>query len=169
MERTFQFCVHVGLIMVRKYSGSCTGTQVTNVSPSSLSLGGIPEGYSVCTLGGIRGKQSFNGEELDVSQGCHRVYPGASSPHFVGRTRRDEYVTCVGKGQTKSDQEKKSFGVNLSTPPSRARRDASCRKRVLVSFSLSLSLSLLQTGASNSSLTPLNCILKNWDRFDPQA
>ena len=27
--------------------------------------------------------------------------------------------------------------------------------------------SLLQMGANNSSLTPLNCILKNWDRFDP--
>ena len=26
---------------------------------------------------------------------------------------------------------------------------------------------LLQMGANNSSLTPLNCILKNWDRFDP--
>ena len=24
-------------------------------------------------------------------------------------------------------------------------------------------------GASNSSLIPLNCILKNWDRFDPQG
>ena len=24
-------------------------------------------------------------------------------------------------------------------------------------------------GASNSSLTPLNCILKNWDRFDPRS
>ena len=24
-------------------------------------------------------------------------------------------------------------------------------------------------GANNSSLTPLNCILKNWDRFDPQG
>ena len=28
---------------------------------------------------------------------------------------------------------------------------------------------LLQMGANNSSLTPLNCILKNWDRFDPQG
>ena len=34
-----------------------TGTQVTNVFPSDLSLGGIPEGYSDCTLGGFRGKQ----------------------------------------------------------------------------------------------------------------
>ena len=49
------------------YSGSCTGTQETNVSPSGLSLGGIPEGYSGCTLGGIRGKQGFNGEGLDTS------------------------------------------------------------------------------------------------------
>ena len=24
-------------------------------------------------------------------------------------------------------------------------------------------------GANNSSLTPLNCILKKWDRFDPQS
>ena len=46
-----------------------------NVFPSGLSLGGIPEGYSDCTPGGIRGKQGFNGEELDVSQGCRQVYP----------------------------------------------------------------------------------------------
>ena len=37
-----------------------------NVSPNSLSLRGIPEGYSDCTPGGIRGKQGFNGEELDI-------------------------------------------------------------------------------------------------------
>ena len=29
--------------------------------------------------------------------------------------------------------------------------------------------SLLQMGANNFSITPLNCILKNWDRFDPQS
>ena len=29
--------------------------------------------------------------------------------------------------------------------------------------------SLLQMGANNSSLAPLNCILKNWDKFDPQG
>ena len=53
------------------YSGLCTGTEVMNVSPSGLSLGGIPEGYSDCTLGGIRGKKGFNSEELDISLGCH--------------------------------------------------------------------------------------------------
>ena len=29
--------------------------------------------------------------------------------------------------------------------------------------------SFLQMGANNSSLTPLNCILQNWDRFNPQS
>ena len=65
------------------YSGSCTGTQVMNVSPSGLSLGGIPEGYSDRTLDGIRGNQGFNGEELDISQGCHQVYPWCISIHPV--------------------------------------------------------------------------------------
>ena len=49
------------------YSGSCTGTQVTNVFPSGLSLGGSLKGYSDSTPGGMRGKQDFNGEELDIS------------------------------------------------------------------------------------------------------
>ena len=70
------FYVHFGLIVVRnilrvmhRHSGD------DNVSPNSLSLGGILEGYSYCTSGGIRVKQGFNSEELDVSQGCHQVYP----------------------------------------------------------------------------------------------
>ena len=33
---------------------------------------------------------------------------GASPPHLGGRTGRDEYGACVGKGQTKSDQERKA-------------------------------------------------------------
>ena len=74
LEGTSRFYVHIDLIVVRHilrvvHSGD------ENVSPSSLVLGGIPESYSDCTQGGIRGKQGFNGEELDVSQGCHQVYP----------------------------------------------------------------------------------------------
>ena len=46
-----------------------------NVSSSGLSLGGIPEHYSDCTMGGIRGSKGFNGEELDISLGCHQIYP----------------------------------------------------------------------------------------------
>ena len=66
LERTSQFYVHVGLIVVRKYSGACTCTQVmTNVSPSGLSLGGIPEGYSDSPW--VTSEASkVKGEELDV-------------------------------------------------------------------------------------------------------
>ena len=60
--------------------------------------------------------------------------PGASPPHLGGRTGRDEYGACVGKGQIKSDQERKALVSNLSAPPSRARRDASGRKKALVAF-----------------------------------
>ena len=65
LERTSQFYVRVGLIVVRKYSGSCTGTQMMNVSPSSLSLGGIPEGY-FDLLWVTSEASKVKGEELDV-------------------------------------------------------------------------------------------------------
>ena len=92
-----------------------------------------------------------------------RSTPGASPPRLSGRTGRDMYGTCVGKEQTKSDKGRKGLMESLSTPLSKAGRDASSRKMALVAFFL------LQMGANNSSLTPLNCILKNWDRFDPQC
>ena len=38
-----------------------------------------------------------------------RSTPGASPPHLTGRTRRDEYGVCIGKGQTESDQERKAL------------------------------------------------------------
>ena len=43
--------------------------------------------------------------------------PGASPPHLGGRTRRDERDACVGKGQSKSDQEGKAFGVKSVYTP----------------------------------------------------
>ena len=73
--------------------------------PSGLSLGDIPERYSDCTPGGIRGKQGFNGEELDAL----RPTPGPSPPRLGGSNGRDEYVACVSKRQTKSDQEKNAL------------------------------------------------------------
>ena len=62
-EHLFYVCV--GLIVVRKYSGSCTGTQVTNVSHSGFSLGGIPEGYSDSPQVTSEANK-VKGEELDV-------------------------------------------------------------------------------------------------------
>ena len=76
--------------------------------PQQFSLGGILEGYPNCTPGGIRGKQGFNDEQLDVRDAI-RSTPGASGSHLGGRTGRDEYVTCMGKGQTKSNWERKTL------------------------------------------------------------
>ena len=55
------------LLWLGIYSGLYIGTQEDNVSPSGLSSGGILEGYSDCAPTGIRGKQCFNGEELDIN------------------------------------------------------------------------------------------------------
>ena len=38
-----------------------------------------------------------------------RSTPGASPPCLGSRTGKDEYGACVGKGQTKSDQERKAL------------------------------------------------------------
>ena len=38
-----------------------------------------------------------------------RSTPDASLPHLHGRTGRDKYGTCAGKGQTKSEQERKAL------------------------------------------------------------
>ena len=40
-----------------------------------------------------------------------RSTPGTSPPHLSGRTWRVEDGACIGKGQTKSDQERKTLGV----------------------------------------------------------
>ena len=37
-----------------------------------------------------------------------RSTPGASAPRLGGRPGREEYGACVGKGQIKSDQERKA-------------------------------------------------------------
>ena len=60
--------------------------------------------------------------------------PGAFLPRLSGRTRKDEYGTCVKKGQTKSSQRRKALVEILSTPPSREGRAASCRRMELVIF-----------------------------------
>ena len=38
-----------------------------------------------------------------------RSTPGASPPCLGGRAGRDEYIACISKGQTKSDQERKAL------------------------------------------------------------
>ena len=60
------------LLWLGIYSGSCTGTQVINVSPSGLAW----EAFQKVTLIApqVASEASkVNGEELDVSQGCYQV------------------------------------------------------------------------------------------------
>ena len=45
------------------------------------------------------------------SRDAFKSTPGTSPAHLGGRTGRDEEGACVDKGQTKSDQEGKAFGV----------------------------------------------------------
>ena len=74
---------------------------------------------------------------------------------------------CFNKTSLHKSSERSSLisgpGLNLSSPASL--HDSA------TTFHLGASSGILQDkmGANNSSLSPLNCILKNWDRFDPQG
>ena len=46
-----------------------------------------------------------------------RSTPGTSPPRLGGRIGRDKYGACISKGQTKSDQEGKAFGVKSVYTP----------------------------------------------------
>ena len=105
---------------------------MTNISPSGLSLGGILEGYSDCTRVASEARKVLMLRSWTSDWDAIRSTPGASPPHLGGKTGREEYGACVGKGQTKSDQERKALVLSLSTPPSRAGRDVSGRKMALV-------------------------------------
>ena len=43
--------------------------------------------------------------------------PGTSPPHLGGRSGMDADCACIGKGQAKSDQEGKAFGVTSVYTP----------------------------------------------------
>ena len=59
----------------------------------------------------------------------------------------------------------KSFSVKSVYTPIQSREGCLQQKEGTSCFFFPL----LQMGANNSSITPLNCTLKNWDRFDPQS
>ena len=82
------------------YSGLCRGTQVTNVSPSGLSLGGIPQGYSECALVASEASKALKVRSWMSVRYAIRSFLGASPSRLSGRTRRGKYGACVGKGQS---------------------------------------------------------------------
>ena len=66
----------------------------------------FPEMLLCSTPGGIRGKgkssKRLGGKEPEINLRGHLVSPWCIVSRLGGRTGRDEYGTCVGKGQTKS-------------------------------------------------------------------
>ena len=92
-----------------------------------------------------------------------RSTPGASPPHLSGRTGRDEYGACISKGQTSLTREGKLW-CKVCLQPHVEQGGTPLVERLRWSLFF-----LSYRGANNFSLTPLNGILKNWDRFDPQG
>ena len=99
------------------YSGSCTGTQVTNVSPAVLAWEAFWKVTLVAPQVASEASKVLMVKSWTSVKDAIRSTPGASPPCLRGRTGRDECDTCVGKGQTKSDQEGKAFGVRSVYTP----------------------------------------------------
>ena len=82
---------------------------MTNGAPSGLSLGGIPKVTLMAPQVASEASKVLMVRSWTSVRDAIRSTPGASPTRLGGRTRRDEYDTCVGKGQTKSDQERKAL------------------------------------------------------------
>ena len=116
------------------YSGLCTGTQVMRMFPPAVSAW---EAFRrVGPQVASEASKVLMVRSWTSVRDAIRSIPDACPPRLGGRTGRDEYVACVSKGQTKSDQERKALVQSLSTSPSAAGRDASGRKRAGHFFSL---------------------------------
>ena len=89
------------------YSGSCIGTQVTNSAPSGLAWEAFQKVALIAPWLASEANNVLIVRSWTSVRDAIRSTPGASPPHLGGTTRRDEYVACISKGQTKSDQERK--------------------------------------------------------------
>ena len=89
---------------------------MTNVSPSGLAW----EAFQVTLIApwvASEASKVLMVRSWIAVRDAIRSTPGAFPPRLVGRTGRDEDGTCDGKGQTKSEQEGKSFGVKSVYTP----------------------------------------------------
>ena len=101
------------------YSGLRTGTQEVTLSFSRLSLGGIPEGYSVAPWVTSEEEQKsgkgLNGEQLDINLGCHQV--GSSLSHLADRMEEASAETPVSvRGRLTPAREGHFGGRPISIP-----------------------------------------------------
>ena len=96
-----------------------------------------------------------------------RSIPAASPPHLRGRTRRDSNEKPAFIRDRLTPASKEAWVEHLSLHPHLEQRGMPpVEKKPWNWASL---FSLLQMGASSSRITLLSCILKTWDKFDPQS
>ena len=100
-----------------KYSGSCTGTQVTNVSLSSLAWEAFWKVTLISPWVASEASKVLMVKSWMSVRYAIRSTPGASLPHLGDGTERDEYDSCVNMGQTKSNQKGKAFDVKSVYTP----------------------------------------------------
>ena len=72
------------------YSGSCTGTQVTDVSPSSLAGEAFWKVTLIAPRVASETRKVLMVRSWTSVKDAIRSTPGASPPHLGGRTGRDE-------------------------------------------------------------------------------
>ena len=91
MEETFQFYVFISLIVVRIYSGSCIGTQVTNVSPSGLAWEAFRKVTLIAPRVASEASKVLMVRSWTAVRDAFRSTPGASPPRLfveLGGTSR---------------------------------------------------------------------------------
>ena len=90
---------------------------MTNASPSSLAWEAFRKVTLIAPQVGSEASKALMVKSWTSVRAAIRSTPGVSPPSLGDRTRRDEYDACISKGQTKSDQEGKAFGVTSVYTP----------------------------------------------------
>ena len=162
MEGTSQFYVPTSLTVVRNILRVMHRHSGDESFPQRFSLGGIPEDYSDCVRVASEASKVLMVRSWTSGKpsGPPLVHPHPISVVEPGGTSMSP--ASVRDRLSPTRKEKLWCKVCLhphleqgGTPPVE-------RGRWSLFF-------LLQMGDNNSSLTLLNCILKNWNRFDPQG
>ena len=159
------------LLQSRICSGMCTDTYRTGASPGGLTFESIPENYSAPPWMALE-KKGNQAKVLMVRNWTSiwdaiRSIPAASPPHLRGRTRRDSNEKPAFIRDRLTPASKEAWVEHLSLHPHLEQRGMPpVEKKPWNWASL---FSLLQMGASSSRITLLSCILKTWDKFDPQS
>ena len=111
MEGTSQFYVHTGLIVVRNilrivHRHSCDECLFP---PALLAWEAFWKATLIASWVASEASKVLMVKSRMSGRDAIRSTPDTSPPRLGGRTRSDEYGACVGKGQIKSNQERKAL------------------------------------------------------------